>query len=141
MGHLTNHWLNRNNKNYVNNDDFKTNDTGSKRLLSTLFKMLDEQGCDVDAIKEEIKDICTKVVMALQPFLVNSFHTEMGVGDDGNQNCFHIFGIDMMLDDELKLWVMEINAFPSFSMFLEKTEVDASDGTEHQVKVISELDK
>ena len=86
MGHLTNYCLNKESDKYVNSEDFKTNDNGSKRLLTTLFKILDEQGYDVDAVKEDIKDICTKLVLALQPFLVNSFHTEMGVGEEGNQN-------------------------------------------------------
>lgn len=141
MAHLTNHCLNRESVKYVNNNDFMTNDNGSKRLLSTLFKQLDTQGCDVDAIKDEIKDICTKIVLALQPFLVNSFHTEMGIGEDGNQNVFHIFGIDLLMDDDLKLWLMEINWFPSFSIYYDKIEIDPLDGTEKETREISELDK
>jgi hypothetical protein len=86
MGHLTNYCLNRESAKYVDNKDFKNTDAGSKRLLSTMFKKLEAKGVDVDEIKAEIKDISTKIVLALQPFLVNSFHAEMGVGDEGNQN-------------------------------------------------------
>jgi len=140
MGHLTNFCLNKGSENFKNNSDFKTNDTGSKRLLSTMFSKLEEEGHDVDAIKEEIRDISTKVVMAMQPFLVNAFHAEMGVGDDGNQRWFHLFGLDILLDDDWKWWVMEINWFPSFSFFHERDELDEN-GIEHTVRNVSELDK
>lgn len=85
-GHLTNYCLNRDSEKFVNNKDFLLNDNGTKRLLSTILNHLDEKDVDVDEIRDDIKDICTKVVLALQPFLVNSFHSEMGVGEEVNQN-------------------------------------------------------
>ena len=141
MSHLTNFTLNKASVKFVNNNDFKANDNGSKRLLSTIFKILDRQGANVEEIKEEVKDISTKIVLALQPFLVNSFHSEMGITGESNQNCFHLFGLDILLDEDLKWWVMEINWFPSFSYFYDKIEIDPVDESEKQVKVIAEFDK
>ena len=129
-GHLTNYWLNKDSDKYVNNDDFKNNDNGSKRLLTTIFSLLKEEGADVDKIKAEIKDIWTKIVIAMQPFLINSYHSEMGINSDVNQNCFHIFGLDILLDDDYNCWVMEINAFPSFSYFYEKVFYDPEEGVQ-----------
>jgi len=30
------------------------------------------------------------------------------------ENCFEIFGFDIMLDQELKVWLLEVNHTPSF---------------------------
>lgn len=141
-GHLTNFSLNKKSDKYETNNDFETNEnSGSKRLLSTIFRQLENDGIDVDEIKDDIKDICTKVVLALQPFLVNSFHTDMGVGSEANQNWFHIFGIDILLDENYKSWVMEINCFPSLSYFYEREEIDKETGVEKTTKIVSDLDK
>jgi tubulin polyglutamylase TTLL6/13 len=84
---LTNFCLNRKSEKYVTNNDFENNENdGNKRLLSSIFRQLENAGVDVDEIKDDIKDICTKVVLSLQPFLVNSFHSDMGVGSESNQN-------------------------------------------------------
>ena len=34
-------------------------------------------------------------------------------------NCYKLFGFDVMLDEELKPWMLEVNSFPS--MFPEQT--------------------
>lgn len=140
FSHLTNYCLNRENAHYVNNDDFKNNDNGSKRLLSSVYKSLEHMGVDTNCIKQQIKDICTKIVLAFQPFLIHSFHNEMGSGKDCNQRWFHIFGLDVLLDADLKCWVMEINCFPSFSYFFEHTVYDDED-IPTRTRTVSELDK
>ncbi len=52
--HLTNYSLNKNSDGYKAppDIDFFDDDTGSKRLLSSLFKTLQEEGHDVNKIKE-----------------------------------------------------------------------------------------
>lgn len=53
--HLTNFSLNKNSENYKNPDEnFQENNEGSKRLLSSLWVTLEEQGHDVALIKERI---------------------------------------------------------------------------------------
>lgn len=140
-GHLTNYCLNKQSEKFVYNSDFLLNDNGTKRLLTTIFHKIEEMGGDTDEIRDDIRDICTKVSMALQPYLVNTFHTEMGVGEEVNQNCFQIFGLDVLLDENYKCWLMEINCFPSMNFFHEQVEVDAETGESKVVKVPAELDK
>jgi len=55
----------------------------------------------------------------------------MGVGEETNQNWFHLFGLDILLDDNYKWWVMEINWFPSFSFIYEKITMDPETGIEN----------
>ena len=70
--HLTNYSLNKNSSNYKAPPevDFMEDETGSKRLLSSLYKTLGELGHDVDLIKEKIKDTVRKGVIALEPYLL-----------------------------------------------------------------------
>ena len=50
--HLTNFSLNKNSDTYkAPEEDFLTDDSGSKRLLSGLYKTLEEEGYDVVKIK------------------------------------------------------------------------------------------
>lgn len=74
--HLTNFSLNKNSENYKAPDaDFLQDDTGSKRLLSSLWKTLAEEGHDVDTIKAKIKDTIRKAVITLEPYLIHYYHT------------------------------------------------------------------
>jgi tubulin polyglutamylase TTLL11 len=141
MAHLTNYTLNKNSEKYKIESDFYNSTEGNKRLLSNTFRVLKEMGVDIEDLKEDLKDIGTKIVLALQPYLVNSFHIDMGTGKDCNQNWFHIFGIDILIDECHKPWLMEINWFPSFSIFQDQIEIDPKDGFETKTKSISELDK
>lgn len=110
MGHLTNYSLNKTSSKYKLRENFMTSNDGNKRLLSSMLNTLKKaKEVDIEDLKNELKDIATKIVFALQPFLVNSFHNEMGIGSDTNQNCFHIFGIDILLDQKHKPWLLEIN--------------------------------
>lgn len=70
--HLTNFSLNKQSENYKQPDEEfldEGKDTGSKRLLSSLWKTLEEEGHDVDLIKDKIKDTCRKAVITLEPYL------------------------------------------------------------------------
>lgn len=50
--HLTNFSLNKNSENYVACDDnfLEDNDKGSKRLMSSVWKCLEEEGYDIETI-------------------------------------------------------------------------------------------
>ena len=109
MAHLTNYTLNKLNHKFDLKENFKDMDTGHKRLLSNVMFTLRDMGVDIEDLRDELKDMATKIVIAMQPFLVNSYHVEMGVGNEVNQSCFHIFGVDVMIDENHKPWLLEIN--------------------------------
>lgn len=140
MGHLTNYCLNKESDKYVDNTNFKESDKGTKRLLSNILKVMKEGGIDIEKFKKDTKDICTKLVYALRPHIVNNYHTEMGT-EESHQNCFHIFGLDLMIDVDHKVWVLEINAFPSFNYFHDCIVIDPVTKLKEKVKKVSELDR
>lgn len=135
--HLTNFSLNKNSDQYKAppDEDFLEDSTGSKRLLSSLYKTLKDQGVDVERIKEQINDTVAKAVVTLEPYLTYAYHQAIGPEHEQARN-FHIVGFDILLDTKLRAWLMEINANPSFNMFLER---DLQNGEVE--KTLSELDK
>ena len=71
FSHLTNFCLNKESKDYkAPTEDFQTDDTGNKRLLSNTWKVLEQEGCDVDEIKEKIKDTIRKSIISIEPYLI-----------------------------------------------------------------------
>ena len=74
--HLTNYSLNKNSDGYKAppEHDFFDDSTGSKRLLSSLYKTLSDEGHDLSAIKQQIRDTVKKAVITLEPYLVHMYH-------------------------------------------------------------------
>ena len=98
-----------------------TDDKGSKRLLTTAWKTLEEEGHDVEEIQEKIKDTLRKSIITMEPYLTNTYHTRVNQ-DHENSKCFQILGMDILVDKKNNAWLMEVNANPSLNMFLEKEE-------------------
>ena len=141
MGHLTNFSLNKESEKFVNNQNFKESDDGTKRLLSSVLKVLESKGLNIDKFKEEIKSICSKLVYSLRPYIVNTYHTEIGLDGQTNQNWFHLLGLDIMIDADHKWWVLEINWFPSFNYFIDRIMIDPKTKKRIRTKQVSELDR
>lgn len=84
-----------------------------------------------------IQDTVRKTVIALEPYLIHYFHTNISYDHSESKN-FHLLGFDILLDHKLNAWLMEINANPSLNMFLER-EIPGTNGEVE--KTLSELDK
>ena len=74
-------------------------------------------------------------MITLEPYLIHYYHTTIA-NDHSDARCFHLVGFDILLDHKLNAWLMEINANPSFNMFLER---DLTNGEVE--KTLSELDR
>lgn len=51
-------------------------------MLSSLWKTLEEEGYDVDTIKEEIKDTVKKAILTLEPYIYNYYRIGITKDDD-----------------------------------------------------------
>ncbi|XP_050772956.1 tubulin monoglutamylase TTLL4 isoform X1 [Gopherus flavomarginatus] len=106
--HLTNYSVNKKNAEYKSNSD-ETACLGHKWALKALWGYLSQKGVNSEAIWEKIKDIVIKTIIASEPY-VNSL-VKMYVR---RPSCCHeLFGFDVMLDENLKPWILEVNISPS----------------------------
>ncbi len=129
--HITNYSLNKKSENY---DD--SAEEGTKRLFSKVTEQLaEENGIEPSIMKRQIKETIAKVVVAMIPQLED--YAKRNISSDiSNIRCFQFLGFDIMMDQNLKAWLLEINANPSMNMYLER-ELP----TGEREKTVSELDK
>eukprot|EP00347_Sterkiella_histriomuscorum_P008760 403343857 len=160
FSHLTNFTLNKDNENYVNNEDFEEEDNGTKRLVSNVLKILSKSPikCDVDDLWSRIQQIVVKSFLVIMPYLKNQFNIEFSQNstiplDEVNKNVFQLYGIDILIDEDFNPWVLEINSNPSFNINIQKVEKiydDSEGGDSNSSKIpkqykfkneVSEIDK
>ncbi|XP_069388592.1 tubulin monoglutamylase TTLL4 isoform X2 [Paralichthys olivaceus] len=106
--HLTNYSVNKKNSEYQTNSDDKACQ-GHKWALKALWQFLGSKGVNTTLIWEKIKDIVIKTIIASEPY-VNSL-LKMHVKTP--YSCHELFGFDIMLDENLKPWILEVNISPS----------------------------
>ncbi|KAK0155434.1 Tubulin polyglutamylase TTLL4 [Merluccius polli] len=106
--HLTNYSVNKKNSEYQTNSDNKACQ-GHKWALKALWQYLGAKGINTTVIWDKIKDMVIKTIIASDPY-INSL-LKMHVRSP--YSCHELFGFDIMLDDKLKPWVLEVNISPS----------------------------
>jgi tubulin polyglutamylase TTLL9 len=97
--HLTNNAIQKNSKKYEKNAG------GCKWNLRNLkLYMASKHGLDVvNQVFTEIQQIVIHSLLSVQRIIINDKH------------CFELYGYDVMIDDTLKPWLLEVNASPSLS--------------------------
>lgn len=103
--HLTNVSINKYNlKNYDCNQQDRIYG-GSKVSLATLKKtFVEDLNIDWDnVVWTQIKQVCLKSLVAAQNDIAF------------NPNCFDLYGFDVIFDEDMKGWLLEINASPALS--------------------------
>jgi tubulin polyglutamylase TTLL6/13 len=111
--HLTNYAINKNNTNFVQNDD-EGSSNSHKRSLSSVLKDLEMQGKDSAGLWDDICDLIIKTLLTAQPFLANTYKSAQS-HDYFNGMCFEVLGFDVLVDSDLRPWLLEVNFTPSFT--------------------------
>lgn len=93
-----------------------------------MLKNEEEKDYDVDKIWKDIKTLISELMSCFYPYLYHQYKIAFG---EKRPHHFHIVGIDIILDQNLKAWFLESNDTPSMSI----TYID--DNEEEQ---ISEID-
>lgn len=79
------------------------------RTLSSLWKYLSDRNINVHAIQSSLKDIVIKTLLSVTPLLTEMMKTNVS----SRYSCFELFGFDIILDADLKPWLLEVNISPS----------------------------
>lgn len=108
--HLTNFSLNKKNDKFVGNTNADLDDQGHKWSLAALTKHLEKFGIDMNLLWSRIYDVIIKSLTSVDS------HIQSGLKKMSHKNnCFELLGFDILLDSDLKPWLMEVNLSPSLA--------------------------
>lgn len=106
--HLTNYSVNKHSENFV---DSMAEDEGSKWTLTALRDALKDNGIDDAKIFDQIEDIIIKSLLSVEDTVFPATPT-----NSSSSNCFELFGYDIIIDDDMTPWLLEVNMFPSLNV-------------------------
>ncbi|VDN11725.1 unnamed protein product [Dibothriocephalus latus] len=109
--HLTNYSVNKLNHDFVHNDDADVEDFGNKWSLGALLRYLRSEGKDTAGLMLRIEDIIIKSFIAVESPIVSACHLFQA----GKNNCFELYGFDIIVDENLRPWLLEVNLSPSLA--------------------------
>ncbi len=112
--HLTNYAINKFNPNFIFNNNVNNMGIGHKRALSCVMKQLGQRGVDVEVLKQKIKDIIIKTIISGLPLISHQYKFSQPEDYSGNM-CFHLLGLDVMINNKAEPFVIEVNHTPSFT--------------------------
>lgn len=109
--HLTNYSINKKNDKFVKNEDKEQDDVGFKWSLTAFCNHLQQVGIDMDLMWSRIYDVILKTLSCGDQYVLQA----MKKNGMYRSNCFEVFGFDVLIDSDLKPWLIEVNLSPSLS--------------------------
>ena len=109
--HLTNYSINKKSSDFVPNQDASQDGEGTKWSLSALRRRLAQSGIDVPALFAKIDALVLKTLIAVEPSVVAATRRYC----HHRNSCFEMVGFDVLIDENLKPWLIEVNLSPSLA--------------------------
>lgn len=110
--HLTNYSLNKKSMDYVRCDNPDVEDYGNKWSMSAMLRYLRDFGIDTAELCSRIEDVVIKAIISVELPIATA--TKMFVPNP-RQNCSELYGFDILVDENLKPWLLEVNLSPSLA--------------------------
>jgi tubulin polyglutamylase TTLL7 len=118
--HLTNYSINKHSETFDKNEKF---DKGSKRSLQYFNSWLLKNSYNIIELWAKIHDLVVKTLIVAQPHIQHSYQAcrpgHMQLQD--KCQCFEVLGFDVLIDENLRPWILEVNRSPSFGI---ETQLD-----------------
>jgi tubulin polyglutamylase TTLL4 len=86
-------------------------ENSSKWSFKTLRKAYEENGINYDFVFAQVKDVILKTLISVEPHIVSNLNKTAG----SRNSCFELYGFDILIDEDLKPWLLEVNVLPSLS--------------------------
>lgn len=109
--HLCNYSINKYHSDYIRateNDE----DVGHKWTFSALLRHLKSQGCEVKQLMLNIENVIIKAIFSCTQSIVSACRMFV----PHQNNCFELYGFDILIDNTLKPWLLEVNLSPSLGI-------------------------
>ncbi|XP_046436053.1 tubulin monoglutamylase TTLL4-like [Neodiprion fabricii] len=107
--HLTNTSVNKSSPTFRPNDSIDKCKGNMWSLNSLWAHLASRQRVDVPRLWEKIKDIVVKTIVSAESVIVRSSNAAL----PSPYNAFQLLGFDVMLDENLRPWLLEVNNYPS----------------------------
>lgn len=79
--------------------------------MSALSKHLENIGVDMSLLWSRVYDLIVKAVLCVDPHVTNALKKMPNV----KNNCFDLYGFDVLIDETMKPWLLEVNLSPSLA--------------------------
>jgi tubulin polyglutamylase TTLL5 len=107
--HLTNYSINKKAENFVENQNPAQDNVGHKWSFSAFNRHLKACDVNVDLMWARINDLILKTLISVRPVIAAETRRATAHGS----NCFELYGFDVLVDEDLKPWLIEVNLSPS----------------------------
>ncbi|MCP9264714.1 Tubulin polyglutamylase TTLL5 [Dirofilaria immitis] len=93
------------------NESADTEDNGHKWTLGALLRKLQHNGIDTNLLMVRVEDVVLKTLFSVQGQIAAASKNVVAY----SKCCFELFGFDVLIDTDLKPWLLEVNLSPSLS--------------------------
>ncbi|CDR97139.1 tubulin-tyrosine ligase family protein, putative [Babesia bigemina] len=126
--HLTNYSINRHHARFQRSADVDDNAGHKRTMRSVLDTLSTTHGINSNEIWAKMVTLSEAAVSILYPTVqINS--------DPSDAYSFQIMGLDVLLDEDGKMWLLEINANPSLQYMYHENDTVKYDVVDQHVKV------